>query len=65
LLLRRDGNIGFNTTDIESWHSNYKAIEGPTSSIMFDYASGVPRIYISANAYLNTGGSWKYKVYRG
>lgn len=51
------GNIGFNTSDVESWASGYESIEGKSSSISF--ADSLKGIYISSNAFISTG--WKYK----
>jgi hypothetical protein len=52
------GNIGFGTTDVEAWHTDYRVIEATQSSILFGYVSNV--IGLVNNAYYSD--SWKYKT---
>ena len=57
MRVKNNGNIGFNTTDIESWHSSYGAFEFPYDAIM--YRKDAPSTYYISNAYWD--GAWKYK----
>lgn len=52
------GNIGFNTTDVESWSSDRNALEGYASNIFL--ANNGSFISIGSNHY-NTGASYQYK----
>ena len=58
LRINTSGNIGFGTTDIESWNSDYRVIEFPESSIMFGNLT--IGLYFNSNAYFD--GTWKYKT---
>jgi hypothetical protein len=60
LKLASAGNLGFNTLDIEAWDSNYRAIEGVESSILFEYSVGSGYISLLNNLYFDS--DWKYKT---
>jgi hypothetical protein len=62
LYIGPTGNVGFNTTDIEAWHANYKAIEFGAASSLCWYGTTDGEIHLSQNAYINAAGSWARKT---
>lgn len=61
LIIKADGRIGINNTDIESWNlTNYSAIEFPQSAIMYAQTQTNGYIALSSNTYYD--GVWKYKT---
>jgi len=62
LTVTNDGNIGFNTDDIEAWSAAYRAIEFPSASIMYRHIpNNNDGMYMIQNAFFD--GAWKYKDY--
>ena len=57
------GNIGVGITDIETWHTNYNAVQiGGESAIISNKAVGAGGgLWIMQNAYIDAGG-WKYTL---
>jgi hypothetical protein len=62
MTINSSGNLGFETTDIETWNTSYRAIESVSSSIMFQTSGTTDMIALLSNVYLDTGGSDKYKT---
>jgi len=60
LTLNNNGNLGFGTTDIEAWHTNYSAIEFGRSAIIGGKAGDF--IGVFSNSYLHTSGEYRYKT---
>jgi len=67
LWLQQDiGNIGWGTSDVENWHTSFRAIEG-NGSTLWRSESTAAEVFIGsiANAYYPQTGGWKYKHSKG
>jgi hypothetical protein len=67
LWLQQDiGNIGWGTSDVESWHTSFRAIEG-SGSALWRSESTAAEVFIGsiANAYYPQSGGFKYKHSKG
>jgi hypothetical protein len=58
LRIETNGNIGLSNSDVENWHSDFRAIESTTSAISFS-ATSTPYLNCITNTYYD--GVWKYK----
>jgi len=58
IFVKDGGNVGFNTTDIESAGSTYKAIEAYASTLVF--GASTAGLGLASNAY--NDGAWKRKI---
>lgn len=60
LRINSAGNMGFNTTDIESWNTGFGVLEWFRNAIMVRNVSP-GGMYINDNAYYDTTPAWKFK----
>ena len=54
MVLNNAGNLGIGTTDIEAWHSNYRAIESGKSAVMMGDSANA--MFLLQNTYLPSSG---------
>jgi len=67
LWLQQDsGNIGWGTSDVENWHTIFRAIEGNGSSLVRSHSTAAEVfIGLMANAYHGQTGGFKHKHSKG
>jgi len=57
MLINSAGIVGFNTTNLETWNSSYRALEFPFTNIM--YGTSLAAMFLNDNVYYD--GAWKAK----
>ncbi len=55
------GHMAVAGATVQSWPTAYKAIDGPSSSVMFDNTQGDSHIGLVSNAYWD-GSNWRYRA---